>query len=324
MRLSDQDLVAKAPHHLEERFTQPDLWQWDFFESYNGLDIRFGYAVPENAIGAVIMLPGLSEFCEKYFEVARFFLPKNYAFFVLDWPGQGLSQAPSDKTHRRHSVGYDEERDVLYEFVHTYVKPKIKDLPLCMLAHSMGGLIGMYYLERYAQDIHAAAFSAPLLGMHAVRHYPVWLAHIITTYAPQTFYASGQGDWHEGLRSLEKNRIFTSDPEREVLHNKWCLSDPRLQMHGVTWGWLKETYQTTLYLQIPEILSRIETPCLIASAGKDKLVDNKKLEHTLAQLPHAKPIHFDDSFHEILVERDEIRDTFLNEVMQLFGTSHEP
>ncbi|MEM7680072.1 MAG: alpha/beta hydrolase, partial [Pseudomonadota bacterium] len=278
-----------------------------------GYNIRYGFVVPESPKAVIVCLPGLSEFVEKYFETARNFLERDIGFFVLDWPGQGLSDPISTETNRRHSAGYDVEIKILKEFIEDHVNPQCKGAPLCMLAHSMGGLIGMHLISRSYHDFLCAAFSAPLWGVMAMKSYPAFAATTLLSTMPIMDYAPGQEDWHKGLRDAAPNRVFSKDRKREPVHNQWCLADDRLCMNGITWGWLKETFEATEFLRSKKAdYSKVKIPVYVGTAGQDTLVDNKKITAISKKLPNAQHLHFDDSFHEILMERDEIRDPFLN------------
>lgn len=306
------ELVAKIPDRLDEQFKQPPGWQWELFHSDHGYKIRYGFVCPDKPKAVVVCLPGLSEFCEKYFETARNFLKKDIGFFVLDWPGQGLSDPIEPAINRRHSAGYNLEISILKEFVEDHVNPQCKGAPLALLAHSMGGLIGLHFLLKHYNDFICAAFSAPLWGVLAMKSYPAFAANMILSFMPVDQYASGQKDWHKSLRDADQNRVFSADRAREPVHNKWCIADERLRMNGITWGWLRETYKATAFLRKGANYKKLKTPCIIATAGQERLVDNKKIIQVSKKIPHSTHLHFKDSFHEILMERDHIRQAFLD------------
>src|ERR1035437_9489859 len=104
------DSEKKSPG-LENRFSQPAGWRWDVFTDARGKNLRFGAVDPAGGDPAavVIVLPGLSEFSEKYFEVARDMLRRNLAFRVLAWQGQGKSDRYLGNPHKRHTAGFDED-----------------------------------------------------------------------------------------------------------------------------------------------------------------------------------------------------------------------
>lgn len=308
--------MTEAPTpDLEERFLEPEGWQWGHFTAQD-FDIRYGWVGPAEPDAIVIALPGLSEFCEKYFETARDIVTKhNMAFWVLDWPGQGHSERILKGNNKRHSMGYELERDILHNLIRQKVQSHYPaGTKLAMLAHSMGGHIGLRYLHRYPDMFSCAAFSAPLFGLLATKGYPGPLAHLITGIGSAVMgshYAPGQGLWSAELRDLDINRIFSHDPVRQAVHNQWCEADERLRVDGVTWTWLKETVKSCALIQSSGFLQDIKTPCFIGSAGLDQLVDNDAIKHVKTHLKKSAGMHFDGAFHEILMETDEVRQSFL-------------
>ena len=129
--------MSKIPD-LEPRFLAPSGWKTDDFTNEDtGHCLHFGYAAPQNNTpkGVVVLLQGLQEFSEKYYETARFFLEHGYAITVLEWQYQGRSGRFQSNPHKRHSDGFETDIDDLKRFIEEHVKQLFPDLPLHMLAH---------------------------------------------------------------------------------------------------------------------------------------------------------------------------------------------
>jgi lysophospholipase len=311
---------------FEERFLEPPGWRWHTFK-HQGRSLRFGTASPQNSVpdGVVVCLPGLSEFGEKYFETARDCLNMNLAFWVIDWMGQGKSDRYIRNSQKRHSKGYQRDIDDLHAFIMDYIKhssvhPDRGRIPLVMLAHSMGGHIGMHYLLQHPGIFECAAFSAPMLRLKAFDGVPDPLAWSIAAFAnlfSDTAYIRGFGDWRPEIRTIEKINYYSEDAVRKEIHNAWCLADSSLQVGGVTYGWLYESHKSAMALWKKNRLETVQIHCLMALAGKEHFVSNVAIRKAAAIMPHVKLIEFPDSQHEILVERDEIRKVFLKEFYDL-------
>lgn len=228
------NLSAETIPALEERFTEPPGWRWHQF-TRQGLHgprrIRFGSVFPESRIpdAVVVCLPGLSEYAEKYFEIARSCLDKNLAFWVLDWMGQGTSGRYLQNPHKRHSAGVEEDVADLHYFILEYIKhssvhPDKGRIPLAMLGHSMGANIGLHYLHAHPGMFECAAFSAPFFGFKMFEGWPcplpVLAARLLNTFSGSS-YASGQGDWDGEDRKTPGEDAFSSDPVRGAVHNVW-------------------------------------------------------------------------------------------------------
>ena len=96
---------------LEQRFQTPDGWQWGQITSREDQFLRYGWVAPKGATALCVIFPGLSEYCEKYFEVVRDLTDRNFAVAVIEWRGQGLSWRHLKDHNKRHhdDFTYDEE-----------------------------------------------------------------------------------------------------------------------------------------------------------------------------------------------------------------------
>jgi lysophospholipase len=321
---------TKTIPDLDERFLEPPEWRWHGF-TRKGRTIRFGSAFPKDSIpdAVVVCLPGLSEFAEKYFELARQCLDKNLAFWVLDWAGQGRSTRYLKNPHKRHGVDFQEDVDDLHYFVMEYIKhasvhPDVGRIPLAMLGHSMGANIGLRYLSQHDGLFECAAFTAPMFGLKIFKSIPLAIALVATsainTLAGGHYVPSGK-DWLEETRADHNNLVFSSDPIRSTIHNSWCLSNPDIQIGNVTYGWVNHATRSCNTLQKKKVLNNVSVPCLITTAGKEELVDNTASIYIAHALKHAELVEYPDAAHEILMEKDEIRNDFIERFYQLIKES---
>jgi len=309
---------------LEERFLQPDGWRSHHFES-NGMRIAYGCVFPQDSVpdAVVVCLPGLSEFTEKYYEVARTCLDMNLAFWVLDWPGQGRSDRYIAGTQKRHAQPYEMEVDRLHEFIMGYIKhssvhPDKGRIPLAMLGHSMGANIGLRYLEKHPDMFECAAFSAPMFGIKALNGIPFAgaLLSVLNMFMPKSYIAGG-GDWHENMRDNNSHAIFSHDDTRKDVHGAWSSADPALAIGSPTFGWLYQAAKSCKFVNRKSFLSNVKAHCLITIAGKETIVDNYDTAHVVAHLENAQLLEFQNAGHEILMETDDIRDKFFKEFYKL-------
>jgi lysophospholipase len=271
----------------------------------------------------IVILPGRTEYAEKYFEIVHDLLKRNLSVWILEWQGQGLSDRfIPGKPQRNYSPPFKQHTEDLHEFILEYVKhacvhPDAGRIPMVMLAHSMGANIGMHYLHQYPDIFEAAALTAPLLGIPAINKIPAGplVARVLSAVRGKS-YAFGQKDWSPEPDPKD-NVLYSTDPVRKEIYGAWCRENENLRVGGVTFGWVYNALCSCLFLQNPEILKTITTPCLIALAGEERLVDNDAVRKAAATMPHARLLELPGSGHEILMERDEIRNRFLDAFMQL-------
>ncbi|MCC6597598.1 MAG: alpha/beta hydrolase [Alphaproteobacteria bacterium] len=316
-----------TPPDLEERFLQPAGWRWHSFKR-NGRTIRFGAVSPQNSIpdAVIVCLPGLGEFGEKYFETARACLDMNMAFWVIGWMGQGRAGRYLKNPHKRHGTDFQNDVDDLQYFIKEYIKhssvhPDKGRIPLAMLAHSMGGNIGLHHLLKYPGTFECAAFSAPLLGIRQFAHIPSWLGKtatfIMNELAAKGCLGLGTPERGVHMRPETGKKALSTDPVRTTIHNAWLKHDPELCVNNITYGWLHHAYTSCLRLQKDKRLSTLTTPCLIGLAGHDSIVDNTKTRNMAKKLQKVEILELPKARHEILMERDESRGTFLTHFYKL-------
>jgi len=307
----------EQPPKLDPRFAQPEGWRTHHFESH-GMRINFGSVFPKDGIpdAVVVCLPGLSEFTEKYYEVAQTCLDMNLAFWVLDWPGQGRSDRYIPGTQKRHAGNYAIEVERLHELIMGYIKhssvhPDKGRIPLAMLGHSMGGNIGLRYLEKYPDTFECAAFSAPMFGIKALNGIPFsgLMLRLLNIIMPKS-YITGGGDWHQNMRDNNDHAIFSNDESRAQVHDAWGRFDPELTVGSPTFGWLYHAYKSCQFVKRQSFLSRVLTPCVIAIAGQETIVDNYDISYVAGHLKNSRLLEFGDSGHEIMMEADDVRDKF--------------
>ncbi|MGH1398244.1 MAG: alpha/beta fold hydrolase [Alphaproteobacteria bacterium] len=312
--------MRRDSHNLEKRFTEPESWQWGRF-TRAGREVRFGFCVPEGAKGIVVALPGLSEFGEKYFEIARECLARGYGFYVIDWYGQGASGRYLRDRLKRHSADFAEDVADLHEMISHIlardpaVEPRDDDLreglPLHMLAHSMGGNIGLRYLTLHPSVFTNASFSAPMVGIHAVQFMPrcfsLGLSRGLNVLLGKVFTSL------HGKNSRLQNKVFTpnpltSDPLRFPVMLSWMDAQPALDIGDVTFGWVYHALRSCFTVQ--DHVHEIKAPCLFALGTKDFIVSNDAIRTAVPRMPHAELIEIDGARHELLMESDPYRSQF--------------
>lgn len=309
--------------NIEERFLPPKNWRWHQFKNPNGKKIRFGSCAPEGNIpdAVVIVLQGLSECVEKYFELANDLRDRNYSFWMIDWQGQGKSDRHLPNLQKRHSNGFEEDIADLDFFIDQYVKhsavhPDVGRIPLVMLGHSMGANIGLRYLLEKPDVFEAAGFSAPMFDIMATKSMPSWLVKLASSglyhFFNKSYAPKGGADWTPAMRDAPEKDIFSTDPVRKNIHNIWFQHNPELQVGNITSGWLHHAIKSCQYLQKKADLESIEIPCLFGLAENEDIVDNDVARKIAARVEGSQTLELKGSKHEILMETDPIRNEFLN------------
>lgn len=309
---------------LEQRFLQPAGWRWHSFERA-GRRMRFGSVFPKDSIpdAVLVCVQGVREFNEKYFETAQWALDKNMAFWVFDWVGQGKSTRYLENQQKRHGEDFchyvDDLHYLILEYIkHSSVHPDKGRIPLALIAHSMGANIALRYMHKHPEVFECAALSAPMLGLKVFAKVPQCLATLAActvNIAVGKSYIPHGCDWKN--TPPPAHETLSGDPLRSLIHNAWMEADPALRSGDVTYGWVYQAQKSCAVLQNSNIASNIITPMLIGIPEHDHLVDNAVTRTTCAKIPNAKILELKNAHHEILMEIDAIRNTYLDQFYNL-------
>lgn len=302
---------------MENRFLQPDGFEFKQFVTPDGVTHRYGYIKPDGARGIIVLLHGFSEFIEKYFETIRDLSAAGYAVYTFDWRGQGKSQRWfDDNLEQVYHDGFDKDAQNLHYFVNVVIGQK--DIPIYAIAHSMGGHILLKTLKIYPDLFRAAVLSAPMV--HFRLPMPRFLARIILKtvrlFNLQKLGVGG-GDWRYKKPPINKDPR-SRDPVRRCIHYQWCAQDEGLRLGPVSFEWVYHALQSVVDIERKGFLEDINTPVFIAMAERDKIVDNRATVRAVNRLPNATGHIMNAAQHEILMERDPIRDEFLAKTLEFF------
>lgn len=276
------------------------------------------------ARGVCVLLQGLTEFLEKYDEVARELNARGFTVASVDWRSQGASERRGYGTRRGHVSSfeeYDHDLGILVQHVLGNMGPQ----PMIALAHSMGAHILLRYLHEHKRRFACAVLSAPMLEVDTGDYSP-WLTHALTLAMnlrrPSTRFVFGTEERDPLTLPFEQNRV-TSDRERYWRAQELLVGRPYLAINGPTFGWLGAALRSMRQLKRPRFAKEIATPLLVFGAGKDRIVHSSATRAFVKRLPDARYVEFEDAEHEILMEKDSIRARFWSE-FDTFVDAHVP
>jgi len=115
---------------------------------------------------------------------------------------------------------------------------------------------------------------------------------------------------NDSFRRPFDNNWLTHDPIRFYNIQRLLQENPQLVVMGVTYGWLAASFAAMDTLTSPGFAQHITTPLLVVTAGNDRVVSNEAILRFAAQLPAHETICVQGAYHEILQERDDLRNQF--------------
>jgi lysophospholipase len=282
----------------------------------DGVRIRAGLWPLAGAKGTVFLLPGRTEYVEKYGRAATDLAARGYATLTIDWRGQGLADRALDDPMTGHVGDFDEfqmDLDALLAFARDRALPK----PWFMIAHSMGGCIGLRALHR-GLPFKAAAFSAPMWGILMA----AWMRPMATALstASRWFrfdnrYAPGTSDKTYVIEGSFVGNTLTTDPEMWDYMRQQALARPELTLAGPSLGWLKAALVECNALSLEK---SPDLAILTALGSQERIVDVAPIHARMAVWPKGKLSLYPQCEHEVIMERPATRARFFDEATALF------
>ena len=282
-----------------------------YMSSCQGIGLRWG--VWKTTInprrGTMLLLNGRGEYVEKYDETAADLNKRGFDVFSFDWRGQGLSSRMLPNRHKGFVENYADYLGDLDRFIKTIMMPNAH-APFYLLAHSMGGHVGLRYLHDHPGLFKRAVLTAPLIDIamssilkNALRVYARWAVK----WGFGENYAPGAGD--NKPQRFENNKL-TSDRGHFERMKRQLLETPGLALGGVTHQWLWATFRSIDLLCAKGFIENMETPTLMVAAQNDRIVSLEAQKAMQKRMPQCQLVILENARHEILVEADEIRNLF--------------
>ena len=279
----------------------------------DGSRLRYGvWRLPETETrGTVVLLHGRTEFIEKHFETIADLLKRGLSVFTLDWRGQGLSDTMNGEVLKGHVGDYLHYVEDLKQFMDSLVLAQ-KSGPLYLLAHSMGGHVALRYFHDNPGVVERAVLCAPLVRLMPGRVPGMitrLVARVVAAAGFHTRYVPGHAVYWASRENFGDNPL-TSDPNRYNIAAEWVRHEPALAVGPPTIGWLGAMFNSISALHRPGYAAEIRTPTLMVVGGRDSVVSADAARDYSTRLGDGDFLLMREASHEILHERDEIREAF--------------
>ncbi|MDC0739654.1 alpha/beta hydrolase [Cognatishimia sp. SS12] len=308
-------LLSPAPYHATPA-GEPVAKAYRTSTS-DGLRLRVAHWAAEGAPkGTVLLFPGRTEYIEKYAITAGELAAAGYATASIDWRGQGLSDRLCDNPMAGHVLSFpDYQADVaaLLGAAEELSLPQ----PYLLLAHSMGGCIGLRALMEDL-PVSAAAFTGPMwdIGIAAILK-PI--AHVIGTGARRIGLAhhlapGTKNDTYVLDQPFEDNQLTCDRAMYDRLRDQ-ARAHPELTLGGPSLLWLQ-----TALAECRALAKRPSptVPTVTILGTDEQIVSKSAIETRMANWPNGSLVWAQDGQHEILMEGPEKRGSAMRAILECF------
>ena len=270
----------------------------------------------KNEKGRIVISHGFTECIEKYIEIIYYFTREGYSTFIMEHRGHGRSGC----------LGIDDKTQVNIEDFNYYIsdfklfidKEVLKNNKnnLILFAHSMGGTIGVMFLEKYPQYFHRAILSSPMLEIEGAK-VPGFIARALAKYKLLT----GKGDkFILGNMPYDSTYNFflasTSNESRYTYYYKEIVANSRIQRGGGSYRWLYESLKAIRYIFKKRNINKIKANIIIFQAGRDSLVGARGIKKFVKRYDKSRLIKFYKAKHEIYLENNNILEKYLDTIFE--------
>ena len=283
----------------------------------DGVRIRVGLWNAAARRGTVFLLPGRSEYVEKYGRTAGDLAAAGFVTLSVDWRGQGLADRALTDRMVGHVWDFAEfQLDVaaLLDFAFARGLPQ----PYYMIAHSMGGCIGLRCLMA-GLPFRAVAFSAPMWGILMAD----WMRPVAKILSKGARWLAFDHRYAPGTNSATYvtavpfvGNMLTTDAEMWGYMRAQMLAHPELALGGPSLGWLQAALAECAAL---ERMASPKYPVICALGSQERIVDVRPVLARMGRWPEGRLDLYPGAEHEVLMERPATRQAFLGRAVALFA-----
>ena len=277
----------------------------------DGCELRYAVTTTTNNTkngtrGTVCVFHGRRGYIERDYETVKDLTKRGFAVALLDWRGQGRSDRLL-KDHRKGHIKSFKQYDAdLEAFMKKIVLPDCPP-PYYGLAHSTGGNVLLRALQK-STWFEACVLLAPMLGFRQTKISMAILGTIINSLTAIGLGGlSFPGDFK--VRIFSRNEL-THDERRFDKQVELLAEHPDLDLGPPTVGWLSASLAANKTLMRLKSSDVLHSPVLIIASGDERVVSQDKIEQFSRQLGTIPMVTIEHAFHEVLLERDSMREQF--------------
>jgi alpha-beta hydrolase superfamily lysophospholipase len=245
----------------------------------DGIKIFYRQYQAESERARMVISHGLGEHSGRYANVIERVLPKGISVWAPDHRGHGQSGG-----QRGHVLNFVQYLTDLREILNLVKKDSPTETPCFLLGHSMGGLIALYFAQRYPGMIDALVASSPCLGM--VIEVPA-VKKILGSFMSYVWPGLSMGNELDAAKISRDQNVVGAYENDPLVHDR-----------------VSARFFTELMAAMQSVnhqAADLQVPILMQVAGEDHLVNAGSSKHFFNSLKvdDRTLLVYDDLYHEI-------------------------
>lgn len=288
----------------------------------DGVRLRLGLWPLEGARGTILLMPGRTEYAEKYGRAAADLAARGYATIAVDWRGQGLSDrlGPVRSLGHVHKfLDFQKDVDAIFAALPALAGPALPR-PQCLIAHSMAGAIALRALisgSAQAAGIRCAAFTGPMWDIAfapQTRPFAGIIARTACALGLGTRFAPGTaGETYITKADFAENTLTTDRPMWDYMRAQ-ISAHPDLSLSGPSMRWLDGALREArafLTTDLPDL------PVEVFLGSREQIVSQQAMKAICTRWPSARLHVLDGKQHEVMMENAATRAFVFDQVTAL-------
>ncbi len=285
------------------------------FLGKNSIEIYYKIFKQNDSDRAILISSGRTEAAIKYKELIYDLYNNGFSVYIHDHRGQGLSGRMAEDSDMGFVNEFQYYIDDMKLFYEGFLLPEnFKNKYL--LTHSMGGAIGMTYLEQFPNDFNAAAFSSPMLGLN-----PPSCAVVKILEGDEPEYVLGAGKYNDDYNSFEGNTLTGNEIRFDRMVDAFN-ENPKAKLGGASYQWVYKSCQQ--FEIIFDNIDKIQTPFILFSAENEQIVNKRAHQNFIEAAQklnkNCKAFKVENAQHELFIEKDRQRIETISEMLNFYGS----
>ena len=308
--------MSDAPYHKHlAKGLDTVVSQW--VTTPDGKRLRAVHWPADASRGTVLLFSGRTEYAEKYGLTASDILGQNLSLVTVDWRGQGLSDRVAKNPDVGHIDGFASYQLDVAAFIQFATEQNCPK-PWYMIAHSMGGCIGLRALIE-GVGVEKAVFSAPMWGINLpvwVRPLPYFVPRVLAALGKGEGFAPGAGHENYVIATPFQDNMLTTDAETYGYLLDQVKEVPEFALAGPSSDWVGHAAWETRALRRDK---RPKVPTLTFVGSDEDIVSTSAIKAVHENWPSAELREIQGARHEIMMEAPPKRQRFITETLEFFA-----